>query len=166
LPLDGAPAWAAATAVVVGLTLGGLWLGAGGRAYSAPDKGSRALDFVRATKARGDVYLVPVQTSDLVASDLQSFRLQTGAPVFVDYKCIPYKGSDVLEWHARIRLAQEVQGLLRGGQLPDALALLRGRGVTHLVVPVGQELRIGAVEKLFVGTRYQMFRLKGVPDGR
>jgi hypothetical protein len=42
---------------------------------------------------------------------------------------------------------------------------LRSRGVTHIVVPASEELQMMGIEKIFVGPRYQVFRLKGSLDG-
>lgn len=46
----------------------------------------------------GQIYLIPPK--------LQGFRLRTGAPAFVDFKSIPYKDREVLDWFERVRLAQ------------------------------------------------------------
>ena len=85
------------------------------------------MEFVRLNKEPGDVYFLPVklpdrskkprgfvhslsadfkpmparkQDSRLIASDLQQFRLHTGAPIYVDFKAIPYKDVEVIEWRA------------------------------------------------------------------
>ncbi len=87
------------------------------------------LDFVRANGTPGDLYLIPVRVPDLARAtrgslssdfkplpdkrrdqkiipiDLQRFRLYTGVPIYVDFKSIPYKDTDVLEWHDRLRFA-------------------------------------------------------------
>jgi hypothetical protein len=34
----------------------------------------------------------------VISPDLQSFRLATGVPIFVDFKSIPYKDGEVLQW--------------------------------------------------------------------
>jgi hypothetical protein len=54
-------------------------------------------DYVSTHKSPGDVYLIPVK--------MQDFRLATGAPVYIEFKSIPYKDSDVLEWYRRIQAA-------------------------------------------------------------
>lgn len=48
------------------------------------------------------------KSGHLIAIDLQRFRLDTGAPIYVDFKSIPYKDTDVLEWHRRLRWAHDV----------------------------------------------------------
>ena len=55
--------------------------------------------FVRVTQGEEEVYLVPTK--------MQDFRLETGAPIYVDFKSIPYLDNEVLEWYRRILLATE-----------------------------------------------------------
>jgi hypothetical protein len=79
--------------------------------------------FVQQNKTLGDIYLVPTK--------LQDFRLVTGAPIYVDFKSIPYKDTDVLDWYRRQRLA----GKFYRTQDCDLLAQLsKEDGVTHLVL--------------------------------
>jgi hypothetical protein len=47
----------------------------------------------------GEQYLIPEK--------MQDFRLITLAPAFVDFKSIPYKDEDVLEWYRRIKLVEK-----------------------------------------------------------
>ncbi len=73
--------------------------------------------FIKAHHQRGDLFLIPVDLpklgsgargafstnftpaprkgSNLIAIDLQSFRLVTGAPLYVDFKSIPYRDDEV-----------------------------------------------------------------------
>ena len=53
--------------------------------------------FVRVTQGEGEIYLIPTK--------MQDFRLETGAPIYVDFKSIPYLDDEVLEWYRRIQLA-------------------------------------------------------------
>jgi hypothetical protein len=85
------------------------------------------LQFVAATRAPGDLYLIPPR--------LQEFRLAAGAPAFVDFKSIPYLDREVLEWYQRARLA----GWFYRDHLEDVdcglLTTLRDEhGVTHVVL--------------------------------
>ena len=47
----------------------------------------------------GQIYLTPIK--------MQDFRLATGAPVFIDFKSIPYQDEDVLEWYRRVNLVMD-----------------------------------------------------------
>lgn len=56
--------------------------------------------FVRDTKTSNDTYLIPIKDQD--------FRLETGAPVYVEFKSIPYLAEEVLEWYQRVQNAQGI----------------------------------------------------------
>jgi hypothetical protein len=96
-----------------------------------------------------DVYLIPIK--------MQDFRLATGAPVFVDFKAIPYKDTDVLEWHRRVRLAE------RFYKTPDCQLLeeIASSGhVTHLVWPANERLDCPALEAVYQDEAYWLFQIK------
>ena len=67
--------------------------------------------------------------------DMQDFRLETGIPVYVEFKSIPYLDVDVLEWHRRIRLVNRVYQAPYQKLGCEALAELSAEGVTHVVLP-------------------------------
>jgi hypothetical protein len=164
------------------LVAGGVWIMATRQAFQSNDNERGVLDHVRNSKAPGDRYFIPVTVPPLVKAtrgslssdfkplpgkrtddrlipvDLQGFRLPTAAPVFVDFKSIPYADVDVLEWHRRIGLALEIQDHLRHHREEKALALLRREGITHLLWPAGRE-PIGAWESLYEDEYYRVYRL-------
>jgi len=65
------------------------------RSAQASDPAADLMQYVRAHAGAGDLYLIPPR--------LQEFRLATGAPALADFKSIPYRDVDVLEWGERIR---------------------------------------------------------------
>jgi len=91
------------------------------RKYSSGEQ--EMMSFVQHNKTGRDVYLVPTK--------MQDFRLVTGAPIYIDFKAIPYKDTDVLEWYRRQRIA----GKFYRTQDCDLLAeiVLEDR-VTHVVL--------------------------------
>jgi hypothetical protein len=101
-------------------------------AFPSADEEQPLLEFVRLNAKAGDVYFVPVQVPKLtarrgslssdfktarvvrqdariIAPDFQQFRLTTGARMFVDFKSIPYKDIEVIEWHRRLQVAEAIQ---------------------------------------------------------
>jgi hypothetical protein len=52
-----------------------------------------------------DLYLVPL--------DFEQFRIKSGRPIFVDWKSIPYKDIEVIEWKRRIKVAKQAFESLR-----------------------------------------------------
>ncbi len=97
LPLDGVGVRAASFAALLLVAVAGLWISIGGHAFHAADEELGVMDFVRRTKAPGDVYLLPVskpgkpthgsfssdfkplpdkrQDTRVIPVDLQRFRL-------------------------------------------------------------------------------------------
>jgi hypothetical protein len=170
--------------VVVLLAIGGLWISTAGSGFHSSDEELPLLAFARQSRAPGQVYLLPVHVPDLVKSthgsvssdfkpiadkkqdariipvDLQRFRLGTGVPIYVDFKSIPYKDVEVLEWERRLGQNQRWQERIRDGGLREVLPELRAEGVTHLVVPAGLELDDSAVERIFDSDEtYWVYRL-------
>jgi hypothetical protein len=179
-PVEGPTARAVAAGVVLICAAGGVWVMAARQGYRTSDDELPLLDFVRQTKEKGDVYFVPVNVPDsskthgasssdfkplavkksgdnVIPFDLQRFRLTAEAPIYVDFKAIPYKDVEVLEWRERIRVALDVQKMLRDGDQAAALERLRALGVTHLVWPAEQPLK--GIEPIYPGETYRLYRL-------
>lgn len=88
--------------------------------------------FAETHRQSGNVYLVP--GLDLLAFD--NFRLESGVPIVVDFKSVPYKDIDTIEWYKRIQDVKQFYDadtinceLLRKFQ--DEYKL------THVVLPAG-----------------------------
>jgi hypothetical protein len=140
------------------------------------------LEFVRTNKTHGDIYLLPVQipkaiamncgsiSSDfkplpakrsdtrLIPFDFQRFRLSTGAPIFVDFKAIPYKDVEVLEWYRRVRWNEEVY-LQRDWDRDDTLAEVRRQGITHVVTTTDRPITCSGLVLIYADDSYHLFRV-------
>jgi hypothetical protein len=119
------------------------------------------LEFVKKNHRPGDVYLIPVGTlkpwtaqskrgvfnstfvpaprlgnaGDFIAVDLQRFRTYTGAALYVDFKSIPYKDEEVVEWWRRVNWSMHFyNGKANGLHWRDELI---GEGITHILIPPG-----------------------------
>ena len=79
------------------------------------------------TKQAGEVYLVPL--------DMQDFRLETGAPAYVEFKSIPYKDTDVLEWYRRVSLAGQLYRAPYKRKGCEIVSQLAEEGVTQVILP-------------------------------
>lgn len=138
-------------------TIGGLAIQFGKLAYGTNDEELPTLDFIRDHKQAGDVYLIPFRVpaaakearsspsttftppprsnqSQLIAVDLQRFRLYTAAPLYIDFKSVPYRDTDVLEWHRRVGNCQKWYAQKDWGDrtLQDQI---RREGITHVLMP-------------------------------
>src|SRR5262249_57776904 len=101
-----------------GLAVGGVVINLNGLAYQMGIDEDGVMEYVRAHKAKDDVYLLPVElprppkkpgasisdfktldqrnrSRGLIPIELQGFRLRTGAPIYIDFKSIPYRDVDV-----------------------------------------------------------------------
>ncbi|MGF1582567.1 MAG: DUF6798 domain-containing protein [Gemmataceae bacterium] len=103
---------------------------------SKPEKkGSRKSDFIPRRKAQQDPQFIKV--------NLQRFRLYTGAPIYVDFKSIPYKDTEVLEWKRRLDLNERLYAELkvkRGKDLDPVISKLLEEGITHIVAPTRDDI--------------------------
>ncbi|NLG50693.1 MAG: hypothetical protein GX552_11330 [Chloroflexi bacterium] len=110
--------------------------------------------FVERNKSVGQVYLVP--------PEWQTFRLDTGAAIFVDWKSHPYKDAEVLEWYERVQLAQQFYEYRDGLDVESLRAICQRGGVTHVVLPTW---RSGALPEQLVevhrDSAYGVYRVVG-----
>lgn len=81
--------------------------------------------YVYTHKSQDDIYLIPVK--------MQNFRLETGASIWVDFKSIPYKDSELLEWHRRLRLAEQFYDYADCALLTRLASQER---ISHVVLPL------------------------------
>jgi hypothetical protein len=164
---------------------GGIAISALGWGYHTSPDETPLLEFVKAHKQRGDVYLLPVEIPKTgagprgsasrnknftpaprrggggphISVDLQSFRLSTGAPIYVDFKSIPYQDREVIEWRDRLVWNEQIFEKSDWDD-PGLLQQLRHRRITHVVVPAARPLRGAAPQMIFGDTAYRLYRLQ------
>lgn len=187
LPLDGAAAWTASALVITALAVVGVWISVGRLAFASDDAELPLYDFVRTTGAPGDVYLLPVpdperlkpargslssdfkppaeKRSDnrVIPPGLQRFRLTAEAPIYVDFKSIPYRDAEVVEWRDRLFATRDLYQRLRAGPRAEALAELRRRGITHVIAPTTLDLAGPGLEPIgpVDDPTYRVYRVTG-----
>lgn len=89
------------------------------------------MNYVYKTKTIKENYLIPIK--------LQDFRLVTGAPVYVDFKSIPYQSQEVLEWYARIQAADRFYRN-RSDSCTILDQIIQTSGVTHVVLEKSENM--------------------------
>jgi hypothetical protein len=118
---------------------------------AAPERA--VLEFVKTTMTPGQVYLVPPR--------LQDFRLVTGAPIVADFKSIPYRGGELLDWYERNRLLgffyrDQISEIDCG--LLDEFANLYG--ATHVVLEPDQRgLDCPGLQPIYEDGQYSVYHL-------
>jgi hypothetical protein len=118
------------------------------------------LRYIDAHKAPADIYLIP--NRDIV---FDKFRLETGAPAFVNWKSHPYKDLEVLEWSRRNDLADKIYAA-SAKDLPALLDELHGHyQVTHLIAKKHSELDTCPLLKpVFSDLAFTLYRIETTPD--
>ena len=94
----------------------------------------------------------------VVPSQLQRFRLATGAAIYVDVKAIPYKDVEVLEWYRRLEQARRWYAAHDWDAVHDELVKA---GVTHVVVPTADApTNAKTLEREFADGAYSVYRVR------
>lgn len=165
------------------MACGGATISYFGLGYRTNDDELGLLKFVRANKAAGEVYLLPVEVPKLTAAkrgaaslnftpppkrneqaqiisvDLQRFRLFTGAPIYVDFKSIPYKDVEVLEWHRRLLWNQQMYEQ-RDWNNEEVKTELARRRITHVIATSDRDIRCDALEFVHEAAGYLLYRVR------
>jgi uncharacterized protein DUF6798 len=162
---------------------GGVFLTYFGLGYRTNEQELGLLEHIRAKKAEGDVYLLPLEVPKLTAGkrgaaslnfttpprrstqkenisvDLQQFRLFTGAPIYIDFKSIPYKDVEVLQWHQRVQWNHQLYEHCdwNNEQIKDEL---KHRGITHVVAAADRDVRCDALQLVYADKYYRLYRLR------
>ena len=135
------------------------------------------MNFVKASRQPGDLYLIPVKVPKLdgnrgaissdfkplpaqkadgrvIPVDFQRFRLGAGVPIYVDFKAIPYRDVDVLEWRKRVEWNAEVTA----NRTVSRRELL-DRGITHVIVPRDRDMNSEGLKLLWQDENYRVYGL-------
>ncbi|MBJ7494864.1 MAG: hypothetical protein JHD20_00260 [Gemmataceae bacterium] len=116
-------------------------------------RGSLSSDFKPIGKKTTDTRIVPI--------DMQRFRLYAQAPLYIDFKAIPYKDADVLDWHRRLLLAQNWQKRLLDNKSPELLLEeLRAQKINHIVTNANVDLEQSELELKFSDDHFKLWKIK------
>jgi len=118
------------------------------------DDAMPVMEFVKQNKQSGDCYVIPGDE----LQELENFRLETGAPILVDFKSIPYKSADVFEWYARLRQVKKLYG--ESSLDIEALkSIRRDQKVTHVLIPNKIEYADSSSEVVFQDESWRLLKL-------
>jgi Domain of unknown function (DUF6798) len=168
--------------VTAELVAGGMYISARGLGYRMNDAELPLLNFVKDHKKPGDVYLLPVRFPNLTGAkrgsvsttftppprakpgatlipvDLQRLRLYTEAPIYVDFKAVPYAEEDVLEWHRRM---QDCERWYEQRDWDDGIIRkLRDAGITHVVATADRDVKSPALELVYRDEGYRLYKVR------
>lgn len=121
--------------------------------YQKENRSSQEMmTYVVENRSAGQVYLVPL--------NMQDFRLETGVPVLVEFKSIPYYDLELLEWYRRVTLAGKLYRAPMKRMGCSTLAELAAEGVTHVVLPYDHTVKnCSALERQYQDWHYEVFKL-------
>jgi hypothetical protein len=175
-------AWLAGPLVLAVCVVGGVVVMERQLGYLRNEEEEPVYAFVRANLAPGQVYLVPYRlpalpgprgaraneflmeddhTGKRIPVEMQRFRLHAQAPILVDYKAIPYRDIEVLEWRRRLDAGLRIYRDLEAGRLAEAGQMLAEEGVTHVVLLRRQAAALGQLEAVYEDDHYVIYRLRG-----
>ena len=160
---------------------GGVWVTVTDHGYRVNEAEGPLLDHVREHEQPGDVYLLPVKFATLkkeapasqsktfvppvrtgqvgIPVDLQRFRLATGAPIYIDYKAVPYAPAEVLEWHRRVANCErwyKERDWDKSGVMDEVIAA----GITHVVAAADKDVRSSRLELVYSDDSYRVYRVR------
>ena len=94
--------------------------------YEVNNDEQQIFNFIWKNKEPGQVYMIP--------TDMENFRLETGAAAFVDFKSVPTKDVDVIDWLTRFFQVQNFTRRKDGVDVCYQLERLSIEfGVTHII---------------------------------
>lgn len=107
------------------------------------------LEHIVSNRQSGETYLIPFK--------MQDFRLASGAAAFIEFKAIPYKDKDVIEWYRRMQLSNRFY-LSQDCSLLEKLAK---QGVTHIIQPIEQSrISCSNLRQEYRDSSYALYRLE------
>ncbi len=146
--------------------------------YREPESEDSLLEYVKATAKPDEMYLIPARfpkpttargvysntfaqppkPDAIVYFELARFRLFTGAPMFIDFKSMPYKDTDILEWQRRVALCEKWYSQPKWER--TTIEELQHEGITHVIVPKTIQIESDFLDlKKNTGT-YSVYTLK------
>jgi len=115
-----------------------------GRKSSIPEYEMQA--YIALNLEPGETYLTPIK--------MQDFRLATGAPVYVDFKSIPYRADEVIEWYRRIQPADR---FYQSTDCDVLESILEEEVVSHVVS--SRSLACPSLEIIYQDDSYLVYRV-------
>jgi hypothetical protein len=103
--------------------------------------------YVRAHRQPGQVILIP--------SKLYDFRLETGAPIYVDFLSIPYQSAEVVEWNRRFRLETYFYQRQECNRLSDFYK----QGVTQVVLTNDFPVECPQLVEIYRDSDYSLYNI-------
>jgi hypothetical protein len=164
-----------------GMIVGGVVIMTLGFGYRMNEAEEPLLAYVRDHASETDVYLIPTRFppvgkgrgavstsftpaprpkpgSNLIPVDLQRFRLATGAPIYVDFKSVPYYALEVREWDRRMKKAEKWYATPDWDAAGIREQLIKEE-ITHVIVPRQQSIKASFLTLEYADDAYEVYRV-------
>lgn len=145
-----------------------------GLGYREPENEAPLLAHVAETRTAADVYLIPAKfpapskefsgvysktftPPQPAFSDLARFRLATRGRLYADFKAIPYKDADVIEWHRRVGNCERWYAQTDWDGVIDEVA---AEGITHVITAADKPIRSGRLELVLQTPKHLLYRIR------
>jgi hypothetical protein len=113
------------------------------------------MNFVKQTKAPGQVYLIPPRDNQF-----DEFRTFTGAPAFINWKSHPYRDFEVMEWYQRNLLAKDFYNQEPTAACQTLEKIVEGYRVTHVVVDLEKgDITCNGVQQTYRDQKYAVYAI-------
>jgi hypothetical protein len=173
-------------AILIGCAAAGVIMMERGVGYLRNDDEQAVYDHVRDHLEPGQTYLIPYRlpprpvprgsrsndflmeddrTGKRIPLDMQRFRLHAHAPILVDYKAIPYRDDEVLEWRRRLDVGLKIYQDLEAGRSDEAQQALEQHGVTHVVMPRSKSAAWPQLQAIYQDDAYVIYRVLPAKPG-
>lgn len=178
--------WIAASFILVTCAVAGVVIMEKRLGYLRNDAELPVYEYVQSHLDKGQVYLVPYklpkppaapgsssndflleddQTGRRIPLEMQRFRLHAGAPILIDFKAIPYRDDEVLEWRRRLDVGLQIYADLEAGRFDAARPELDRYGVTHIVALRSQGLSSPQLQAVYEDKHYVIYRILPAKPG-
>jgi hypothetical protein len=118
--------------------------------------------WIQAHHERLELFLIPPQDSDF-----DRFRLETGQPIFINWKTHPYKDVELLEWGHRLQQAERFYSARSPGEACRQLSWLsRHYAVSAVVYAISHPIESGGcplIEEIGHAGEYAIARVRAGP---
>jgi hypothetical protein len=122
--------------------------------FRAPRIGlSPSVQFAKNSFQFNHLYLIPPEN--------MFFRLAAEVPVFVDFKSHPYKDSEIIEWHKRIEIANQLYASEGTNTCEQLIKTVDEYTITHIVWPANSEVEnCEPILEIFNDDEFRIYKVK------
>ena len=116
--------------------------------------------FPKATNSKGtsSASFVPLSMSSSAVFELQRFRLETGTPIYVDFKSIPYATHEVFEWNRRVADV-EIWYATTDWETSGIVDQLKSYNISHVLLTKGHGKFLAPLQLVYSDDAFEVYRV-------